>query len=211
MKTIKINKNNFTKTDVDFIADKLRRGKVVVLPTDTIYGLHCIATDKKVIEKIYKIKKINKKCPLLVLVKSYSMLRDYAYVSKKQEQYIRSIWPPTTRLAQDKNYLYKKKPTTFILKAREKLPKEIRGKDNSLAFRLPKDDFLIKIIIRLNIPLISTSFNISGEEYNENFLLKFKEFSLNPDIIVDSGKSKNIKGSRIINIININNIKVIRN
>ncbi|MCK5510203.1 threonylcarbamoyl-AMP synthase [Candidatus Parcubacteria bacterium] len=211
MKTIKINKNNFTKMDIDFIADKLRQGKVVVLPTDTIYSLHCIATNKKAIEKIYKIKKRNKKCPLLVLVKSYCMLHDYSFVFKEQERYIRSIWPPTTRLAQDKNYLYKKKPTTFILKAREKLPKEIRGKDNSLAFRLPKDDFLIKIIIRLNIPLISTSFNISGEEYNENFLLKFKEFSLNPDIIVDSGKSKNIKGSRIINIININNIKVIRN
>ena len=211
MKTIKINKNNFTKIDVDFIVAELRRGKVVVLPTDTIYGLHSVATNKKAIEKIYKIKRLSKKHPLLVLVKSYCMLHNYAFVSKKQEQYIRSIWPPTTRLAQDKNYLYKKKPTTFILKAREKLPKEIRGKDNSLAFRLPKDDFLIKIIIRLNIPLISTSFNISGEEYNENFLLKFKEFSLNPDIIVDSGKSKNIKGSRIINIININNIKVIRN
>ena len=211
MKTVKINKNNFTKTDVDFISNELKQGKIVVLSTDTIYGLHCVATDKKAIEKIYKIKKRNKKYPLLVLVKSYCMLHDYVFVSKKQEQYIRSIWPPTTRLAQDKNYLYKKKPTTFILKAREKLPKEIRGKDNSLAFRLPKDDFLIKIIIRLNIPLVSTSFNISGEEYNENFLLKFKEFSLNPDIIVDSGKSKNIKGSRIINIININNIKVIRN
>lgn len=57
MKIVKINKNNFTKTDVDFIADELKQGKVVVLPTDTIYGLHCAATNKKAIEKIYRIKK----------------------------------------------------------------------------------------------------------------------------------------------------------
>ncbi|MCK5320195.1 threonylcarbamoyl-AMP synthase [Candidatus Parcubacteria bacterium] len=211
MKTIKINKNNFTKTDVNFIADELKQGKVVVLLTDTIYGLHCIATNKKAIEKIYKIKKRDKKCPLLVLVKSYCMLHDYVYVSKKQDQYIRAIWPPTTRLAQDKKYSRRKRPTAFILKAREKLPKEIYGKDNSLAVRLPKNDFLIKIITRLNIPLVSTSFNISGRKYNEDFLTKFKKLLVNPDIIIDSGKSKNIKGSRIIDIRDINDIKIIRN
>ncbi|MEA1963337.1 MAG: L-threonylcarbamoyladenylate synthase [Patescibacteria group bacterium] len=211
MKTIKINKNNFTKSDIDFVADELRQGKVIVLLTDTIYGLHCVATNKKSVEKIYRIKKRNKKYPLLILIKSYCMLHDYAFVSKKQDKHIRSIWPPTTRLAQDKNYPYKKKPTTFILKAKEKLPKEICGKDNSLAIRLPKNDFLIKIITRLNIPLVSTSFNLSGREYNENFLVNFKKSQTNPDMVVDFGKSKYSKGSRIIDIRDINNIKNIKN
>ena len=211
MQTIKINKSNFAKTDIDFIADELKRGKVVVMLTDTIYGLHSIVTNKKAIEKIYKIKKRNKKYPLLVLVKSYRMLYDYAFVSKEQDKYIRAIWSASTRLAQDKEYSHRKRSTTFILKGREKLPEEIRGKDNSLAFRLPKNDFLVKIIVRLNIPLVSTSFNISGKEYNEDFLTKFKKLQTNPDIIVDFGKSKNSKGSRIIDIKNINNIKVIRN
>ena len=211
MQTIKINKNNFTKSDIEFVANELKQGKVFVLPTDTIYSLHCVATNKKAIDKIYKIKKIKKKRSLLVLVKSYCMLRDYVFVSKKQDQYIRAIWTSTTKSAQDKKYLRKKRPTTFILKAREKLPKEIYGKDNSLAVRLPKNDFLIKIITRLNVPLISTSFNISGQEYNENFLIKFKKSQVNPDMIIDSGKSKNNKGSRIIDIRDINNIKIIRN
>ncbi len=211
MKTIKINKNNFTKIDVDFIADELKQGKAVVLPTDTIYGLHCVATNKKAINKIYKIKKIKKKRSLLILVKNYRMLRDYVLISKKQEQYIHSVCPPTACLAQDKKYSHRKKPTTFILKAKDKLPKEIYGKNNSLAVRLPKNDFLIKIITRLNIPLVSTSFNISGQKYNEDFLIKFKKLQANPDMIVDSGKSKNSKGSRIIDIVDIDDIKIIRN
>ncbi|MCK4540184.1 threonylcarbamoyl-AMP synthase [Candidatus Parcubacteria bacterium] len=211
MQIIKINKNNLTKADVDFIADELMQGRVIVLPTDTIYGLHSIATNKKAIERIHKIKRISKKRPLLVLVNSYRMLRDYVFVSKTQERYIRSIWTSTAGLAKDKNYLYKKRPITFVLKAREKLPKEIREKDNSLAVRLPKNDFLIKIITRLNIPLISTSFNIGGQKYNEDFLVNFKKFQSKPDIIVNSGKSKNIKESRIIDIRDINNIKIIRN
>lgn len=80
-----------------------------------------------------------------------------------------------------------------------------------MAIRLPKNDFLIKIITGLNIPLVSTSFNISEQKYNEDFLIKFKKLQVNPDMIVDFGKSKNSKGSRIIDIRDINNIKIIRN
>ena len=87
------------KQEIDLIADYLKQGKVVVLPTDTLYGLSCVATNKKGIAKIHKIKKSSSKKPLLVLIKGYCMLKDYAKVSKKQEEYLRKIWPSTTREA----------------------------------------------------------------------------------------------------------------
>ena len=92
MKILKIRQNIFFVKKIDLIADFFRRGKVIVYPTDTIYGLGCLATNKKAINKIYKIKKREKKKPLLILVDSLAMAKRYCYVSKEQEKYLRRVW-----------------------------------------------------------------------------------------------------------------------
>lgn len=211
MQIIKIKKNKISQNDIDLVAEYLRSGKVAILPTDTIYGLSCAANDKKAIDKIYRIKRREKKRPFLVLVNGYGMLRKYVFVSKKQEQYIRSVWPPTARLAQDKNHPYVKRPTTFILKCRKNLPENVNNSADSLAVRLPKNDFLIRIIKKIDLPLVSTSLNISGQD-NVDDLQGIDKFFVNPkpDFMVISGGSKKIKESRIIDIRDINNIKIIR-
>ena len=211
METIKINLNNFFKKDIDIISDYLLKGKVVVLPTDTIYGLHCLATDAKAVNKIYKIKKRDKTSPVSIIVKSYCMLHNYAFVSTKQDKYIRSIWPKTTRDAQNSEYKHKNKPTTFILRDRCKLPKQVTVNTESLAVRLPKDDFLITILKRVNMPLISTSLNISGRKNINNLNNLNRYFKINkPDLVVDAGLLKQKKASSIIDIRDINNIKILR-
>jgi len=57
-------------------------GKVIVYPTDTIYGLGCSALDKKAVGKIYRIKNRAKKKPLLVLISDFKMLQEYFKVDK---------------------------------------------------------------------------------------------------------------------------------
>lgn len=198
---MKINLKKIKDSDIELVVDNLKQGKTIVYPTDTVYGLGCLAMNKQAINKVFKIKKIKPPRSLIVLVKSYCMLHDLCYVSKAQEKYIRNIWPPTTKDAQDKNYKYLKQPTTFILKSRGSLPKEILGKDGSVAVRLPKNEFLIKILKKVNQPLVSTSLNITGKPTLASLDSVDKYFSGNqPDLIIDAGKIKKIKPSRIIDL-----------
>ena len=217
MKILKIRQNIFFVKKIDLIADFFRRGKVIVYPTDTIYGLGCLATNKKAINKIYKIKKREKKKPLLILVDSLAMAKRYCYVSKEQEKYLLRVWcltphPPFRRGAF--------RAVTVILKSRGVLPKELTGGADSLAVRLPKNDFLIKIIKAVKCPIVSTSVNIRGEKP----LINVKNLGMYfrtprtplirgaiklPNLVVDAGKLKN-KPSRIIDITDIENVKLLR-
>ncbi|MCX6796101.1 MAG: L-threonylcarbamoyladenylate synthase, partial [Candidatus Falkowbacteria bacterium] len=159
MKRIKINLKKVENQTVNLIASYFKKGKVVVYPTDTLYGLGCLATCQPAISKIYKLKGIKSPKPLIVLIKDFKMLHAFCQVNKTQEKYIRCFWPSTAGKKEEK----KKLPTTFILRSRGRLPKEILGQGNSLAVRLPKNDFLTKILVQVQAPIISTSVNITGQ------------------------------------------------
>ena len=195
----------FLKTDNDetlnALIKYLESGGIVFYPTDTVYGIGCLATNKKAINKIFKIKNVKPPKPLIVLINSYCMLHKYCYVSRIQEKYIRSIWPPTTKAACDPQCRYKKQPTTFILKSRGNLPKEVLGEDGSIAVRLPKNDFLLKIIAVVGEPIISTSLNLSGKKTLtdvKNIDRYFKKHK--PDLVIDAGEIVGTRPSRIVDI-----------
>jgi len=196
METIKINLSKIKKEEINLIVDFFKSGKTVVYPTDTIYGIGCEATNQKAVNKIFKIKKRSKTQSLLVLVSSISMLKKYTYVSKKQEEYLKKIWPG---------------PVTVILKYRGILAKNVASREESLAVRLPKSKFLTKIIREVGTPIVSTSINISGKESIldpgkiENEFRKEK-----PDIIINAGILQKKKPSKIIDIRNIDNKIILR-
>jgi L-threonylcarbamoyladenylate synthase len=199
-----------SKKEISIIADFLKRGKVIVYPTDTIYGLGCLATNKKAIQKIYKIKKREKGKPLIILVSNLAMLKKYCYVSKEQEEYLREIWlTKTLGVSKRHRVSISARPMTVILKSKGILPHELSGSKHSLAVRLPKNDFLIKIIKEVKAPIVSTSANISGEEYKGALEKINKLFGNKIDLIVNAGKLKN-KPSRIVDIREMDNIRLIR-
>ena len=194
---LKINQNKTTSAELALIVKTLHQGKVIVCPTDTIYGLGCLATDAKAINKIKAIKKREANKPLLILVSSLYMAKRYCFISKKQEIVLKELWQG-------------RRPTSVILKHRNLLPKELNPKQEGLAVRLPKSDFLRKMIRTSGIPLVSTSFNISGQPvWNQVSFLADKKLSKNdPDLIIDGGKLDN-KASRIIDLTSPE-IKIIR-
>ncbi len=198
MKTIKLNLKNYTEEQIDEVVDYLNRGKVIVYPTDTIYGLGCDATNKKAIEKIFKIKKREKSKALLILVKSWCMVKRYTFLSAKQDKYMRALWPG---------------PVSAILKKKESLPDNLTGDRDSIAVRMPKNDFLINLIKKFDKPLVSTSVNLSGEKSLSNpeeIIKYFKNKKEKPDIIIDASKTKKKKPSRLIDIRDVNDIKILR-
>jgi len=173
----------------------LKRGLVIAYPTDTVYGLGCDCRNVEAIKKINKIKGEKSNKPLLVLVSDFLMLKKYCFVNSAQADYLKKIWPG---------------PVTAILKRRPILPEELTGGLNSLAVRLPRNEFLIKIISEIGFPLISTSLNKKGYKPLTDVNNLEKHFKYLPDLVIDAGKGKGVKPSRLVDIRDINNIKVIR-
>jgi L-threonylcarbamoyladenylate synthase len=179
---------------INLVAGSLKKGKIAVLPTDTIYGFSGLADDVRVIKKIKRLKKrhqgyANK--PFLILISDLTMLKKYAYVSDRQAILLKKIWGPNTR------------PTTVILRSRGRLPKELLGSADGLAVRLPKSEFLIKIIKKVKRPLISTSLNISGQENINDLRLVLRYWPLRscqPDLLIDAGVIRQKKASRLLDL-----------
>jgi tRNA threonylcarbamoyl adenosine modification protein (Sua5/YciO/YrdC/YwlC family) len=169
----------------------------VVCPTDTIYGLSCSVSILRAVKKIHLIKQREEKKPFLILVSSQAMLKKYCQVTRKQLDYLKKIWPG---------------PVSVILKKKPNLSPIITGGRDSVGVRLPKDDFLIKIIKSLGEPLVSTSLNLSGQEVILDVKQVDSIFSQKnkPDLIVNAGQMRRKKPSRLLDIRDISNIVVLR-
>lgn len=191
-------------SDLKVVVDRLKSGQVGIILSDTIYGLSCVIDNREAINKIYRIKKRNKNKSFLILVGGFRMLKKYFLYNKKQENIFRKYWLDT-----------KKHPGTFILSPKKNLIEFLKIDFNQgVGVRLPKDDFLIKIIKSLNQPIISTSCNLSGQKNLNNFreiISFFNNISEKPDFLI---KFKNIKpkrkASQIFDIRNDKNIKRLR-
>ncbi len=194
MKLIKLT----TQTDIDSIAKTFKSGEIIAYPTDTIYGLGCDATNLAAIKNIYKLKNRTGDKPIIILVKSYCMLKKYFYVSKKQDKLLRKIWQKG------------EKPTTVILNAKSILPKILKSTNNSAAVRMPiNSNFLIKLLKKINNPITSTSLNLSGKKNITNIQKTPKKLTNKIRLGIDAGIQKN-KESKILDLCDINNIKIVR-
>lgn len=171
---------------VNKVSRFLKRGGVVVCPTDTVCGFLADASNKKAVDKIYKIKKRPKSKPLSVFVKDLKMAREIAYINEEQAKILKKFWPGKY---------------TFILK--RKLNIKLFGvKRKTIAIRIPKHPFLNKLLKKINIPLVQTSVNISAQLPLNNIqeIIKIIGRSGLPILIVDGGNLKKSKPSKIIDL-----------
>jgi len=201
MTHIEIKPSRIKPAIVDLVAGSLKIGQIIVLPTDTIYGLSCLADNVRSIKKIYHLKKRDAKKPMSILVGSLEMAKKYVVISERQEKVLKKIWSKS------------QPPTTVILKNKYKLPRELTRNVEGLAVRLPKNKFLIKILEKVDCPLVSTSLNLSGEKEITDLRklnLTFPKKNNRPDLIIDVGASPQRKASRLIDLRNVDETIVIR-
>lgn len=194
MMRILLNEKNIELTVLKTV-EYLKNNKIVIIPTDTVYGISCILESKKGIEKIYNIKKRDKSKPFLNLVGDLSVLGKFFDIKNDQMEYLKNNYP--------------KKPTTFLLSLKNEQKIGIRMP--SKAIKDLKGIFIHKVLKTLKKPIISTSLNLSNEKQINNpckngNLLKFQNHI---DLFVDMGNINN-KSSYIQDITDLNNIKKIR-
>jgi L-threonylcarbamoyladenylate synthase len=174
----------------------LTNGKTILYPTDTVWGIGCDAANEDAVSKIFKIKKRGSSKSLVVLVNSLDMLRNYV---EEVPQKLIAVLSSIT------------KPTTIIYKNPKNLAQNIIADDNTVAIRIVRDDFCERLIKQFNRPIVSTSANVSGEETPKSFSEISKPILDSVDYIVNLAKEEiNLKSSSIIQIMEDNKIKIIR-
>ena len=170
-----------------YIIKTLKDGKLVIMPTDTIYGIIGDATNEDVINKVYEVKERPHDKPLLILVSNLSMLHELVTeIPKETEKIINKFWPG---------------PLTILFKKSSKVSDALTANSALVAIRMPNDKRLLNIMNHLNRPLISTSANISSHDAITNPNQLEEKMKEKIDLIFDEGTVNN-EASTLITIVN---------
>ena len=156
------------------VAESLKRGNIIIYPTDTIYGLGCDIFHPKAIERICRIKNVEPQKAQLSFV---------CYDLSDLSHYAKQLSTPIYRLL--KQYL--PGPYTFILEASKEVPKILKTKKDTIGIRVPDNKIARCIVQELGNPILSAT--LPGdyvEDYTDPEIIHEK-FEKLVDIVIDGG------------------------
>ncbi len=174
------------KTELQNTLNALKKGNIILYPTDTVWGIGCDATNANAVQKIYKLKQRDDSKSMICLVNNLAMLEAHVTDVPKLAY---------TLLGQTK------KPTTIIYNKPKGVAKNIIAANNTLAIRLVKHQFCEQLIQQFGKPIVSTSANISGESTPKSFKEISNNILMGVDYIVNLHRENTgTKASAIIKI-----------
>jgi len=143
--------------DIKNAVETMRRGGVILYPTDTVWGIGCDATNAEAVKRVYDIKQRDDSKALICLVDSDARLQRYVRnVPEVAWQLIDSI--------KDSDH-----PTTLILDGAVNLAPNLIAEDGSIGIRITQEPFSKELCYRFQKAIVSTSANISGEPAAQNY------------------------------------------
>jgi L-threonylcarbamoyladenylate synthase len=175
----------------------LRKGGIILYPTDTLWGLGCDATNSPAVERIFKIKSRVYNKSLLVIVDGEQML----------ERYVREIPEIAFELISVSDT-----PLTIIYPYGKNLAPGVCSEDGSVGIRICHDEFCSELISRFRKPIVSTSANSSGKQSPGNFAEIDKSVIDAADFVVKYRQNdrQNYSASPVIKVEQNGTIKIIR-
>ncbi|UII78891.1 L-threonylcarbamoyladenylate synthase [Flagellimonas sp. CMM7] len=175
---------------------ELKKGNLILYPTDTVWGIGCDATNEAAVKKVYELKKRADSKALICLVAHQAML----------ERHVKEV----PEVAYDIMDLAEK-PTTIVFDHPKNVAKNLIAEDNTLAIRVASDKFCQYLINKFGKPIVSTSANISGNPTPNNFKEISSEIIKGVNYVVNLQlENKNPSPSSIIKLSNDGQVKVIR-
>ena len=172
------------RKDLEEAARILKKGGVVIFPTDTVYGIGCRFDDSKAIDRIYKIKKTPRDQLFPVLVSSIDQVKKLAQVTKVAEKLITEYWPGAL---------------TIILPGLHM---------EKIGIRMPDSILVLDLIGQVGVPIIGTSANFHGRVAPKSFNQLDPKFIKLADFVI-KGKCKEGIGSTVIDA-TVNPPKILR-
>jgi len=174
----------------------LKKGGLILYPTDTLWGIGCDANNTEAVKKIYALKKRIDSKSLICLVADERML----------SKYIKEIPEVALDIIE-----VAESPTTIIYDAPQNVAPNLIASDNSIAIRIPDDEFCFQLLRKFNGAIVSTSANISGEPSPNSFSEISNDILKGVDYVVNLHREKkSSKPSSIIKLSNAGLVTIIR-
>ena len=191
MKYFKVDPQNPSQQVIEEAVAVLRRGGVIVYPTDTLYGLGIDATNPKAVHKLYLIKQRDPQIPVSLMVHSLDDIEQIAGMLPVD------VYDQLKKLMPGKFTVLIEQKSKGILPVFEEYGVRPAGK-NKIGFRIPDLPLCEKLAGAFGLPISTTSANISGKGNLRSVIDIIAHFGDKLDLIIDGGAVKSVKGSTII-------------
>ena len=184
------------KEQIKETIQRLKKGQVILYPTETVWGIGCDATNFDAIAKIYAIKQREETKSMICLVSDIKMLQFY----------VENVPEAAYNILKFAN-----KPTTIIYDQPKNVAENVVAEDNTVGIRIIKQGFAHQLIKAYGKPIVSTSANISGQPTPKSFNEISQDILTAVDYVVNLPKQKSSgQPSAIIKLSNDGMVKVIR-
>ena len=180
MPSAKIVKIDPLNPDADFIKEAagiIRDGGLVIIPTDTVYGIAANSLNEKALFRLYAIKQRPKEKAFSLLINDKRKIEDFcSEIPASAYKLIEKYWPG---------------PLTIILKSKE---------GGTMGFRMPDEQVALRIIALSAVPIACPSANISGKEAPKNFAEAIQDLNGAVDFAIDAGPTRLGQESSIVDL-----------
>jgi len=183
---VRINSETPESSLIAYVAEQIRAGYVLGMPTDTFYGLAADPFNLRAVEKIYDVKSRSRHKPLSLLVESVDQAEDLTRpLPEEFYKLARKYWPG---------------PLTLIVRAASRLPLKVTANTGNVALRVPACKIPVAVVRAAGVPLTATSANVSGAAEcttADGVRHQLGEFI---PVIVDGGPSPRSVASTIVDL-----------
>ncbi len=176
-----------TGRDIKKAADIIRRGGIVIYPTETVYGIAANIFSEEALRRVFEVKKRIPDKPVSVAVSSFKMMDKLVYIGENERSFIEKFLPG---------------PVTVILRKKKAVPDILAPGTELVGIRYPAHKLATGFIELAGVPVTSTSANISGETPPS----RVEEIKISADYIIDGGECSG-EPSTVVDLVNL---KIIR-
>ena len=167
--------------------DALRRGEVIVFPTETFYGLGADAFDEAAVGQVISLKGRRPESPIPIIVADEKMLKGVVTeVPPVAQRLMERFWPG---------------PLTLVLPAKKNLPGPLLNRDGGIGVRISSHPLATRLSRELSHPITATSANSSGREPARTVEEAMDYFSGKLEIFLDGGRLEGKRGSTVVEIV----------
>lgn len=183
MKTIRITKANRQAVVMKAVS-LLKQGKVMIFPTETVYGIGADFKNKKAVSKLFKLKKRPFTQPLQLLISDIKQAKKLSKkLSPKVLKIMKKSWPGSL---------------TIVVKKNKNVPNFVTGGMGTVGLRVPDHPLILEIIEILGHPIAASSANISGKKPPKTAKAAARYFKSGIALVIDGGRCRIGKASKVI-------------
>ena len=173
---------------LEHAAELIKQGKIVVFPTETVYGIGTNGLDAGAVKKLYEIKQRPLNKPVTLLVSNMEMVEMLAKdITEIEYKIMKKFFPG---------------PLTIILKKKEIVPDIVTAGGQTVGISMPSGEIARKLVEIAGIPIAAPSANITGQSSGTNIQEIRKHFEGKADFFIDDGESELGISSTIVQVIN---------